>query len=356
MNRCVRPHEIDLKKMPVVVFESDDWGACEYVPSPEAVPRYRAILSPYGISDGSETGTLESGFELNELFHVLMNHRGGDGKPPVFTAYTCMGNPDYAAIRENGFAAYADIPLGEGFPEGWERPGLLEKYQEGIELGVWHPEYHALLHHTNPEAWISLLRKGDSLARALFDLGCYYQFRHIPEYEGYSVRGQHAMISEGFRRFEKLFGRAPSCAVTSDAYPETELLWAVLGISTVALKNCRINSGEVVVYPTKPWNNQDVYARIGDCDPMLDVCFLTRNVFMESGVTAQTAEKTIEKVWAMNEPAVISTHRGNYSSLHPGAREHALKRLDDVLTWCDARGAVYMDSASLGNLYRKGQR
>ena len=353
-----RRFEIDPGVRPVVVLESDDWGACETAPDPGAAGECRRLLARFGRPDRHWRGCLERPADLERLFSVLASHRGADGLPPVFTAFTSMGNPDYRAIREGGFAEYRDIPLGEGFPEGWDGSGVTEKMREGMALGVWEPEYHSLLHHTSPSSWMALLRapgpEGD-LARALFDLNVYTQFRHIPEYEHLPVRGQYRMIDTGFARFERLFGRTPAAAVTSDAYPETELLWAVRGARTVALKNCRVNSGEVVVYPTKPWNMQDVYARMGDIDEKLDVAFLVRNVFLESADTLEDVQRVIEKVWTVyREPAVVSTHRENYCSFDSGHVEACLERLDRLLAWLAGRGAYFLTSAELGDLYRRG--
>lgn len=349
---------IDPGQFPVVVFESDDWGACETVPSPGHAALYRRVLKEFGRENAWADCTLERAEDLKELYEVLASFSGPDGISPVFTAFTSMGNPDYRKIREHNFSEYHDISLEDGFPEPWDSRGVLDAYREGTELGVWSPEYHSMLHHTSPRRWLELLnaRTPDGeLARKLFDLGIYYQLRHIPEYEGYNIREQFEFIHTGFSRFERLFGRTPGAAVTSDAYPETEMLWAARGARTICLKNCRINSGEVIVYPNKPWNMQDVYAQIGDYQPVLDAVFLTRNVFMEHGTSVEEVLNTVERVWNFHrEPAVISTHRCNYCSLDPGYKAGNLKRLAAVLEALCRRGALFLTSGELGDLYRQG--
>ena len=354
----IRRFEIDAARRPVVVFESDDWGACAFAPNPEVGEESRRVLARFGLPIPRRLDGLESPAELDRLFSVLASHKGADGLPPVFTAFTLMANPDFRAIRESGFTEYRDIAPGEGFPDGWNGDGVAEKWREGMERGLWEPEYHGLLHHNGEHTWMALLRapgRDGDLARALFDLNIYAQRRHLPEYEGLTVREQWRMIDTGFTRFERLFGRMPAASATSCAYPETELLWAVRGARTVCLKNCRVNSGEVVVYPTKPWNMQDVYARMGDGCDKLDVAFLTRNVFWESDNTLEEVQRTIEKVWTVHrEPAVISTHRSNYCNFELGCAEERLERLDRLLAWLAGKGAYFLTSAELGDLCRRG--
>jgi hypothetical protein len=241
----IRKFEIDPERFPAVVFESDDWGACERIPSAEIAEKNKELL-------GWWQPKLENIFELEELFSVIGKYIGIDNQKAVFTAFTSVGNPDYDAIRANGFTRYCDIGIDEGFPTPWNGDGIIEKMREGVRRGIWAPEYHSMLHHTSTKLWLELLRgegPQNEYARKLFDLNCYLQDRHLPEYEKFTVREQREMIDTGMERFHRAFGYAPNAAVTSDAYPITVSLWAAAGINTVSLINCRVNSGEVVVYP-----------------------------------------------------------------------------------------------------------
>lgn len=355
-SRAIRHFELDPARYPVVVCESDDWGACEIVPRP-CRDEYHALLKRHG-HQSADGVTLETAAELTAVQEVLGSVRGRDGFPAVFTAFTCMGNPDFAAIAASDFRTYHDIPLGQGFPSPWDGTGVLEQMHQGCAIGVWEPEYHSMLHHTSPKLWLELLRgtgPDAELARDLFQLNAYYQLRHLPEYHGYDIREQHDMICTGFARFTQLFGHRPSAAVSSDAYPETELLWAAAGARAICLKNCRVNSGEIVVYPNKPWNMQDVYARLGDCDPLLNATFLTRNVFMEYGHSSDDVLQAVTANFTRHrEPAVISTHRANYCGWNPGRQDASLERLHTVLTTLSRNGAIFLTSGELADLYRQG--
>ena len=355
-----RNFEIDIERFPAVVFESDDWGTCSTIKQEEDLPAYYEAMQTKSVP----VSTLETSQLLDRLFQVLRSNLGVDGVPAVFTAFTNMGNPDFAAIEQSGFSKYFDIPLGKGFPSGWKDTGCVGKTLEGLREGVWSPEYHSLLHHNSPKLWLERLRgKGaaSEKARALFRLGCFSQYEHLPEYMGYDLRGQYAMIDTGFSRFEQLFGYTPNAAVTSDAYPETEILWAVRGVKTVCLKNFK-KKGAVVVYHTKPWNNQDPYARIGDFDPMAGVVYLIRNASFGpvdgSDENSDYAEECFQDILrnfrVEKEPAVVQTHRANYTVFSAEHANRCLDMLNSLLSKLSAKGVHYLTTGELGDLYRQG--
>ena len=357
-----RNFEIDIERFPAVVFESDDWGTCSSVKGEEDLAAYFKAMGMETVS--GSVSTLETAELLESLFQVLRKHLGKDGVPAVFTAFTNMGNPDFAAIEQSGFSKYFDIPLGKGFPPGWNDSGCVAKTLQGFQEGVWQPEYHALLHHNNPELWLERLRGSGAAAekaRALFRLGCFSQCEHLPEYTGYDLRQQYDMIDSGFSRFEQLFGYTPNAAICSDAFPETELLWALRGAKTICLKNFK-KRGTVIVYHTKPWNNQDPYAKIGDVDPLAGVAYLTRNASFgpadgsdENSDYAEECFQDIMRNFCMEkEPAVVQTHRANYTVLESEYADRRLAMLDSLLRKLSEKGVHYLTSGELGDLYRQG--
>ncbi|MBQ7649776.1 MAG: hypothetical protein IJS15_02395 [Victivallales bacterium] len=343
---------------PVVVIESDDWGACETVPSEAHLPEYHAIMGRHGIKPTWVCG-LEKADEILQIAELLEKHHGAGGISPVFTAFTCVANPDYDAIKNTGYTQYIDIPFNEGVPDGWDATGVLPAMLEAEKRLVWHPEYHARLHHTSHKLWLKFLREDtpdSELARELFDMHIYYIGRHLPEFHGYdNYRELFQSISTGISYFENIFNRQPSVAITSDAYEQVEFIWSCLGIKTIALKCCRVNSGARIIYWNKPWNNQDIYAVPGDYNPDLDVFYLTRNDFCESTTTAEEVIKVAQSlIDDYHEPIIISSHRINYCNYDQKKKESNFKRLDDILTAFDKMSAVYLTSAELGDLARQG--
>ena len=359
MKTC-RRFELDVERFPAVVIESDDWGAAEVVPRSELCETV-SKLTP----SGPVYCKLESAEELNALYQVLEKHQGKDGLPPVVTAFTSVANPDFDKIRANGFTRYEDIAIDEGFPPGWDGSKLIETYRSGMERGVWAPEYHANLHHTSPVLWFELLKedspKGEN-ARKLFELNCYSQVHHLPEYTGYTTEEVKATIALGFDRFERIFGYRPTACVTSDAFPETVGLWAAAGAKAACLVNFRDNDGTVVYYKTKPWNFQDPGARSGDYDVEKDIIYLTRNVWFDlagmeyvKGVPAEEAfEVTLNNFKLYQDPAIVQMHRINFSAYPASSALPRLAELDKYFTMLKAHGVYFLTTGELANLYYQG--
>lgn len=348
---------IDWDKYRAVVFESDDWGACEYArnaPDAAAVQELFDEKSAYGGS------TLETPDDLEWLYQTLEAARGCDGQKAVFTAFMPMGNPDFAAIAASDFRDYHDIGLDEGFPPGWERGDLIGKWREGVARGVFAPEFHAGLHHTSPLLWLELLR-GDGpdsqTARALFERHCYAQRVHLPEYHGLNAKTQHAWVGRAIARFERLFGFAPRAGVTSDALPMTEIIWSVNGLEIFCLKNCRTNDGETVVYGTKPWNSQDAACPMGAYNRRLDLVYLNRNLHLDN-LTPRDGDEVaavVESCWRRNEPVIVNTHRAGYVNFDAARAVAGRELLAELLAWLSAQERVrFLTTAEVGGLYRDG--
>ncbi|MHC4872213.1 MAG: hypothetical protein ACYTFY_10245 [Planctomycetota bacterium] len=350
-------HKIDWQRFRVVVFESDDWGACEIAADKEMSESLKEIWQQYGVEGVNTDNTLESADDLERLYSFLERFTGSDNQPVVFTNFMCMANPDFKAVKENKYGEYLDIGIDEGLPSRWQRKGLIDAWRDGVSRGVVSPEFHANLHHTSPVSLMSLLNEKTSagdMTRKLFAEEAYYSGVHLPEYDGMNVREQMAWVVAGVRRFENLFGYTPAAAVTSDAFPITETVWSLCGLRTVCLKNSRNNNGEVVVYHTKPWNNQDIYVPLGAYCKTNDVVYMTRNAFLE-GQPPQQVLKAIKNTWTLNEPAIVSTHRKQYVSLNKDNTDKGYANLETLLTDLSAEDGIrYLSTAEVSDLYRQG--
>jgi hypothetical protein len=355
---------IDWNRFRAVVFESDDWGACEHVRSRDEAAVLQPQLEKLLQAPMRLNATLETPHDLQRLYATLETARGCDGFPAVFTAFMCLGNPDYAAIEASDFCEYHDIGLGEGVPPGWERGDLIGAWRDGVARGVFAPEFHAGLHHTSPQLWLELLRGEGAqaqAARVLFQHNAYVQRQHLPEYHGMNARAQHEWVSRAVRRFQNLFGFAPHAGVTSDATLLTEVVWSVNGLEVFCLKNARNHRGEVIVYHTKPWNSQDIYCPMGAYNAALDLVYLGRNVHLD-GVAFSGQAQELDEVtaaaracWERGEPVVINTHRGNYVNLDAAQAEQGRGVLAALLQWLAAQDGVrFLTTAELGQLYRDG--
>ena len=351
-----RKYEIDSERFPAIVIESDDWGALAGVADESLLAAYFKICG----YERKCCPKLESKEELYNLFSLLKKYHGADGFSPVITAFTCLGNPDFDQIRADDFRKYTDIGVDEGFPAGWNGDGIVTAWQDGIRQDLWHPEFHATLHHINSRNWLALMQTDSpqgEMARQMFRIKTYSLPYHLPEYDDFTLQEQDQMIKKAFQRFYNVFGRYPSVAINSDATPDTVQLWYNNGIRTLALINARLNNGVCTVYHTKPWNCQDIYGRLGDMDHDRDLAFLTRNVFWES----ESAD-TAADIWQVcrnnfkiyNEPSIISAHRNVWSTFPTSMIEKNLTRWGEFFALAEANGVYFLTSAEVGDLYRQG--
>ncbi len=352
---------VDWRRSPTLVIESDDWGACEYAPTRELWEGIIAATPPESLRAAFHS-KLESPEEIDALGHLLLRFSGSDGIPATLTAFFCLANPDYRKIREGGFNSYIDLPIDHGFPPAWNGEGVMERWLDWMAKGVVVPEFHTRLHHTHPIHWLDLLRgtgREGVAAMARFEQEIYWQGRHDPEYAGMSPRAMNQWIAPALATFERLFGSLPDAAVTSDATPLTEVIWAANGIRTFCLRNFSIPGAEPIVYPTKPWNNQDPSTPMGAWNPETDMVYLSRNIFFEPGIDpSYSFERTVEDlhaVWERNEPAIVSTHRLNYASWKPEIKERGLCELERLLSEVSRIENIrFLSTREVGQVYRNG--
>lgn len=362
---------IDWRRHPTIAFESDDWADAGTCPDEEARERLLSHPKVQRAAAERETfarqlrGTLETAADMRALFDVLERHRGGDGRPAVFTAMYATANPDYAAIRASNFEEYTDIFIDEGWPARWDGRGGLAAAREGLRRGVWYPEFHTRLHHCGPKAWLAILRGGHEetdVYRLLFDQEVYHFNIHLPEYDGMTINEQYEWLSGGVEAFRRALGREPRCAVNSDAIPGTEECWALLGIRVRSLRSMVLHSGKQVrpYGDRKPDGTMDGTSPMGRYNRFLDMVYLNRNAFFEVAHRGpdviDDAFAAVEGCWGRGEPAVISTHRLGYCSLDADESREGLRRLDEFLGRFETERpeTVCMTSREVAQLCRSG--
>ncbi|HWL53199.1 MAG TPA: hypothetical protein VNQ90_12245 [Chthoniobacteraceae bacterium] len=360
MNHPLR-HCLDWQHEPAVVFESDDWGACEHAPSAGEWKRQLAATPPAAWPPYFNA-KLESPAEMERLADLLDSVRDAQGRPARFTAFTCLANPDFDKISTSGFTEYYDRFVDEGFPAPWQGEGVVTAWRGAMKRGVWAPEFHTRFHHTHGGDWLALLRdpgETGQTARNRFAARIYSQDRHYPEYRAMSREEIAAWVRPAVAAFERLFGFRPDAGVTSDATAEVEAVWAECGIRTFCLRNFAIPGAAPLVYHTKPWNNQDPATPMGAWNAGTDVIYLSRNIFFEPGFDPAYSFETImdhvRQVWARNEPAVFSTHRLNYVNYRPEVAEQGLRELRRVLKrLAEVPRIRFLTTREVAALYRHG--
>lgn len=349
--------QVDWRNFPTVVIESDDWGACEYAPNRDVWEQERCSISAEKFQP-FQNGKLESPEEMERFASLLQSFLGKDGVPATVTGFVCLANPNFEKIEASGFQEYHDIFVNEGFPAGWNGAGVVEAWRRAMAKGVFVPEYHTRLHHLNANVWLKLLRE-NSVIRNRFAKGIYCPDEHIPEYQGMRPMEMKEWIAPAVDAFEKTFGFCAEAAVSSDATALTEILWAAHGLRIFCLRNFSIPGAPPITYHTKQWNNQDPATPQGAWNPETDVIYTNRNIFFEPAFDPDYSFDTIlgqvEEVWARNEPAVISTHRINYSNWDESIAERGLGELQRLLeALAETPNIEFMSTREMAQIYRTG--
>ena len=339
---------------PLVLFQSDDWGRIG-LRDEEGLDKLRTA----GLALGErpyDLYTLETAEDLAALQTALKRHRDSSGRHPSLEMNFILANLDLGKMREAGFRQIHLLPLSEGFPEGWSRPGLIEAYSEGIAEGVFRPALHGMTHFCRPAVERALQAEGDraQLLRTLWRVGVPYIHWRMP-WIGYEywdpersederflpAEMQRELIGQAAGAFAKLFSALPhsACAPGFRANDDTQRAWAQHGI--------RVMQGGPDI-PVPPY-----FDRHG-------ILHLTRTVEFEPAIkTSFSVEECLgaaEKCFANGVPAIVSVHAINFHSAVRDFRSPTLRFLEEFLTTLETRHSdlLYLHDEDVHELVTRG--
>lgn len=357
---------VDWSEHPAVVFQSDDWGFCAWLPDSTALaelgPRIDRWISDYPAFKGS---TLESADDVDRLAEVLGSVRAGDGRPALLQAGYVLTSPDFDAIIRSGYAEYSERLLSDDIP-GWERPGMLEAVHRAREAGVWVPEFHGIAHGNSTEM-MRLLREGDPETRIAFERRILVNDEPGDDNEddpALSLTERASEVNRGVQLFEKLFERRPhSASAPNYRWDEsTEDLWSAAGLSVVQSWRLQSTSADGIGELERNWRR--IARPMGRYDRDKDLLYLYRNAFFEpaanpelepAAIAAETM-RAITHAWKRDRPAVVCTHRMNFARLSPAETAHSLAALRELLARIVAADprVVFLSDYEVRQLYRDG--
>ncbi len=336
---------------PVVLLHSDDWGLGG-IPDQAVYAR----LDQKGLSTWwypFDKHSLETAQDLQELYAVLNQHHDSRGCCPSVVFNFILANVNFEDTAASGFRKLVLLPLYEGFPASWHRPGLLEAYRQGIEANLVYPALHGLTHFNLLAAETALAQKGEQRSQliALYEEGVPQLYSYTP-WLGYEFRAgdgfladawatfqqQSQVITRAIELFKHTFGHEPTsaCAPGYRANDDTFRAFA--------------RSGVRVVQDGPSIRAAPYYDRYG-------LLHLPRNVVLEPALdntpdllerALQDAEYAMARKW----PVVVTIHSMNFqSALHSGS-SRTLTMLDDFLTTLEQRHAdlCYMHDGDLLDL------
>lgn len=348
-------------KRKIVVIESDDWGSIR-MPSKAAYEYLLRKGVPVDKSAFTRFDTLESEEDIVQLFEVLSSIKDVHGHHAVITANALVANPDFDAIRENGFNHYHFEPITKTFERYQENKAFQLWKGDGIRSNLLFPQFHGR-EHLHPMRWLRLLRNGDKEELLGFEqkalLGLYKPDikdrtkRYMAACE-YHTEDEKEMVemstTEGLKLFIDIFGFSSKSFVASQSI-FGEHLNKVLANEGVKYHQCGqqyVPKGGEIYQKNRFWGSQNKEGML----------YWRRNCTFEPYKNqyrdhVNDCLKEIEIAFRWGKPAVINSHRINFvGSIDKGNREQSLIKLMSLLKnvvkrWPDAE---FMNSADLGTL------
>ena len=319
----------------IVVIESDDWGSVRSFNATavkhltEQYPHMKS--NKFFSNDG-----LERKGDLESLFEILSKHTDCKDNSPVITALALTANPDFDAITASGeyrsesiLKTYADY--GEG--------GLMDLWKsQGIEQNLLYPQFHGR-EHLFPGRYIKRIANVDDVEYAAFSNRSLYggdnttrNTNFMAAFEYHSEEDKKAIektTAEGLTEFEEIFGfRSLSFCPSQSVYGDH--IFPVLkahGIKTIQAGQQFVPADLKLKMINNYWGH-----RTGN-----GLIFTRRNCTFEP-YKSPTADhvgqclKEIEIAFRWGKPAVINSHRINYTSrIGSEIRDRTLADLDVLL-------------------------
>lgn len=321
---------------------------------------YPVDQCPYNTYD-----CLESNEDMESLFSVLLNFRDGNQNHPCFTANHVVANPDFNRIRESAFSQYYFEPFYDTLKRYPNHNKVLGYYRQGIEQGIFVPQFHGR-EHVNTPRWIKALQQNESDVHEAFNYEMFsvhakrnpsYKMEYMDAFDldfKEQLPSVNSMISVGLQMFRETFGYS-SNSVIAPCY-----IWHSDIEETLKRNNVKYIQGNFYQQQPRIHNSgggyQVKYHYTGQCNKY-DQLFMVRNVFFEPALDRKKdwvdiALNRIDLAFRWNTPAIIQSHRLNYigSIVHTN-RDTSLKALNELLKkitqiWPDA---TFMSSDQLGN-------
>ncbi len=288
-------------RWPVLVLESDDWGA----------------------------GPLDQASALDDISAILRRFSDSTGRPAVMSLAVVLAVPNGRAIASCG-NGYSRICLDEPMLSP-----VLGALKRGEAQGAFSLQLHGLEHYW-PE---SLMACADSRVQAWLRAQPPASTERLPSYlqsrwvdasclPSRPLGDVQRAVAEEVEVYRRVFGRSPTLVVppTFVWTPAVEHAWAAQGIECVITPGCR--------YVARAADGSSVAddARFANGDSTGGITYLVRYDYFEParGRDAAYAQRALRRASAEGRPCVLENHRINFCQ-GPALCAHSLGELQQLL-------------------------
>lgn len=346
----------------IIVFESDDWGGIR-IPSKSV----RDKLDNQGIHLSKYPYTRYDGLETNEdidnLANVLSQHQDVRGRLPCITMNFVLQNPDFEEIENDSFSKYHGESIEDTYRNYPASDHVLNKVKDGSLGNLFLPQYHGR-EHVNVINWLELLRNGHKEFRLAFDNKIFGLGRAAVPDVNFNIQATYDTLDNnyaldslksGAKLFKGIFG------YHSKSFIANNFIWSDQWNGE--LKKLGVSHFQGMKYQLLPQLMADtkrkrILHHNGELNSHNQL-YTVRNCEFEPSVSGFGHEKTLNEIWqafVLGQPAIISSHRVNFTSrIDQKRRDLNLSELHFLLKksikkWPDM---IFMSSGELEDYYRK---
>lgn len=346
----------------IVVFESDDWGSNRIA---SGTHYENLIRDGFGVENNAydKYDSIEEKNDLEAIYDVLRSVRDKNDRPAVFTPFVNPANPDFEKIEASGFEEYHYETFLTTLKKNGRDDGVKELYREGIDAGIFQPQYHGREHLAVP-VWMRYLQEGNEDVIRGFRQRYYSvpldglnplnpSFRPTYYYETAEDLDYLAgAIHDGADLFESIFGyRADVFIPPNGVFPEIlQKETYKAGIKTMVVSRMRDE-------PTGNGSAKKRYHRFGERNDFNQLYYIRTCAFEPyDNRSIDYCMPMVEAAFRCRKPAIISTHRVNYNgSIDPENRRNGLRELEQLLKTMQAKWPEieFMSSSELAAFIRE---
>ena len=352
----------------LVVFAVDDYGNVRLDSQEARLNLNKAGFKPKSRFDVYDT--LETKGDLDHLYSVLMSVKDSVGNYAKWTPYSVPANINFERIKQDSYAEYEFELLDETFDKlSHHNPihygGAWSLWLEGIQKGLMNPEYHGR-EHLNLKVFNEKLSARDKDIMAALENRSYTNIddRNYPtinytascdfwETEENELINQSLL--EGLELFRKVFGVESHVFMppTSQIHPS----------HFESLKEAGVDFIETNLIHRQHMGNGKYKTNINYTGKRIEKGqhYIVRNVVFEpcndkNLNSVDLALSQIEAAFRWKRPAIVSSHRVNFSGLiEPRNRKEGLEALKILMKsivkkWPDVE---FISSGELGDIMKE---
>jgi hypothetical protein len=338
---------------PLVLLHSDGWGR---VGVRDRVGYEQLRTSGIALGQNPfDYYSLETSEDVIALRDLLKRHRDSTGRAACLVMNFPQANLDFKQIANAGFHGVYLMPLSQGLPGSWQRPGLFDAYRQGILDGVFYPGLYGLTHFCRlaVERALTVPSDRNNLLYTFWKAETPYIRWRMPwiGYEYFNpekpsagfldAATQARLIAAAGREFKKVFKMAPrsACAPGHRANPDTHRAWSNAGI-----RIAQNGSGAAMPPHMDEWGLLNLHRTI-DFEPF------------ERGLPVEKYLQLAEHCFARGIPAVVSMHSINFHSSLKDFRGPTLRLLNEFLSALERKhpNLLYLQDMDLYDLVNRGK-